>query len=296
MQSFFAFSRLASLLYTPNCEIKPGMVLPEGVKRYALVVEYNGARFQGFQKQASTPNTVQAALEQALSKIAAQPVTLVCAGRTDAGVHATRQVVHFDTTVERPHRAWREGSNTHLPDTVRVQDCYPVPTAFHARFSALARTYRYLTYCSEVRPALLSDLVTWYRQPLDIEAMSSAGQYLLGEHDFSSFRASQCQARNPMRNVERLMLERRGPLIIMEIKANAFLHHMVRNIIGALFEVGRGAKPIEWMAHLLSVCDRRQNAATAPAYGLHFVGVDYPPEFGLSSQPFGPNFLEVSVN
>lgn len=280
------------MIYTPNCEIKPGMALPEGVKRYALTVEYNGASYQGFQKQGSTANTVQAKLEAALSSIAAQPVTLVCAGRTDAGVHATRQMVHFDTTAVRPLRAWREGVNTRLPDSVRVHQCRAMSADFHARFSALARTYRYLTLCNPVRSALLGDMVTCYRQPLDISRMQAAADYLLGEHDFSSFRASQCQAHSPVRRVEYLQIFQQGPLLITEIKANAFLHHMVRNIMGALFEVGRGAKPAEWLAELLSLRDRTRAAPTAAPYGLYFVGVQYPEKFGLPNAPYGPCFIE----
>lgn len=282
------------MIYTPNCEIKPGMTLPDGVKRYALTVEYNGASYQGFQKQGATANTVQAKLEAALSSIAAQPVTLVCAGRTDAGVHATRQVVHFDSSAERPLRAWREGVNTRLPENIRVHQCREVAPEFHARFSALARTYRYLTLCNPVRSALMGDMVTSYRQPLDLARMQAGAGFLVGEHDFSSFRASQCQAHSPVRNVEYLNIVERGPLLITEIKANAFLHHMVRNIMGALFEVGRGAKPPEWVGDLLQLCDRTRGAPTAAPYGLYFVGVSYPDQFAFPSSPYGPCFLETT--
>lgn len=270
------------------------MALPEGVKRYALTIEYNGASYQGFQKQGATDNTVQAKLEAALSSIAAQPVTLVCAGRTDAGVHATRQVVHFDSSAPRALRAWREGVNTRLPENIRVHQCREVSAEFHARFSALARTYRYLTLCNPVRSALLGDMVTCYRQPLDVARMQAAAGYLVGEHDFSSFRASQCQAHSPVRCVEYLNIAERGPLLVTEIRANAFLHHMVRNIMGALFEVGRGAKPPEWVKDLLQWRDRTRGAPTAAPYGLYLVGVNYPPPFGFPNRPYGPCFLETS--
>lgn len=280
------------MIYTPNCEIKPGMSLPNGVQRYALVVEYNGAGYQGFQKQGATANTVQAKLETALSSVAAQPVTVVCAGRTDAGVHATRQVVHFDTAAQRPLRAWREGVNTRLPDSIRVHQCWEVGAEFHARFSALGRIYRYITLCNPVRSALLANLVTCYRQPLDPVLMQQGADCLLGEHDFSSFRASQCQAHSPVRRIEYVQISRQGPLLITEIKANAFLHHMVRNIMGALFEVGRDARPPGWISELRQLRDRTRSAPTAPPYGLYFVGVEYPDAFAFPSMPYGPCFIE----
>lgn len=268
-----------SFFYSPNCEIKPGMALPDGVTRYALVVEYDGSGYQGFQRQASAKRTVQGELEQALSKIAAHPVTLVCAGRTDAGVHATHQVVHFDSTADRSQKAWVEGTNTRLPESIRVRWADKVPGEFHARFSALARTYRYFTYIDSIRSAFLPCRATWLRTPLNVEAMQSGARYLLGEHDFSSFRASQCQAHSPVRRIESVRLVRSGAFVIMEIKANAFLHHMVRNLMGSLYEVGRGSRPPEWIAELLSLKDRNAAAPTAPPHGLYFVGVDYPEQF-----------------
>jgi len=279
--------------YSPNCEIKPGMSLPPGVYRYALVVEYCGAGYQGFQRQASARKTIQGELERALSKIAAQPITLVCAGRTDAGVHATHQVVHFDTSALRDQKAWVEGTNTQLPDSIRVHHAQQVPGEFHARFSALARTYHYLTRISPVRSAFLSENVTWSRWDLDVEAMQLAARALLGEHDFTSFRASGCQARSPVRTIEMIELSRAGAYITLRIKANAFLHHMVRNIMGSLYEVGRGIKPPDWMEHLLQVRDRSQAAATAPPQGLYFVGVDYPEMFGVPSVGPGPAIFET---
>lgn len=268
-----------SFFYSPNCEIKPGMALPEGVTRYALVVEYDGSGYQGFQRQASAKRTVQGELEEALSKIAAHPVTLVCAGRTDAGVHATHQIVHFDSTADRSQKAWVEGTNTRLPDSIRVRWADKVPGEFHARFSALARTYRYFTYIDSIRSAFLPCRATWLRTPLNVEAMQSGARHLLGEHDFSSFRASQCQAHSPVRRIESVRLARSGAFVIMEIKANAFLHHMVRNLMGSLYEVGRGSRPPEWIAELLSLKDRNAAAPTASPHGLYFVGVDYPEQF-----------------
>ena len=269
------------------------MSLPPGVQRYALIVEYSGADYQGFQRQASARRTVQGELEKALSRIAAQPITLVCAGRTDAGVHATHQVVHFDCTAERNERAWLEGTNTHLPDSIRIRYAQQVPGEFHARFSAQARTYHYLTQIDRVRSAFLSANVTWSRQDLDVEAMQIAAQALVGEHDFTSFRASQCQAHSPVRKIEFVELSRRGAYVLMRIKANAFLHHMVRNIMGSLYEVGRGSQPADWMATLLHARDRNRAAATAPAHGLYFVGVDYPAQFHIPSIGRGPGIFEM---
>jgi tRNA pseudouridine38-40 synthase len=278
--------------YSPNCEIKPGMSLPDGVQRVALVVEYCGTPYQGFQRQSSARRTVQGDLELALSKVAAAPITLVCAGRTDAGVHATQQVVHFDTSASRPLKAWVEGVNTHLPDSIRVHHAQNVPPEFHARFSAQARTYRYVTYSGPVRPALLSDCVTWVSHRLDIVAMQAGANSLLGEHDFTSFRATQCQAQSPIRTIEHLQIMQRGPLIVVELRANAFLHHMVRNIMGSLFVVGRGLQPPEWIGQLLKTRNRALAAATAPPFGLYLVGVNYPPELGFTYPPYGPHFLE----
>lgn len=278
--------------YSPNCEIKAGMSLPDGVRRYGLLVEYNGASFQGFQRQASAHSTVQGALEAGLTKVAAAPITLVCAGRTDAGVHASQQVVHFDSSAVRPLKAWVEGVNTHLPASVRVLRAQQVAPEFHARFSAQSRTYRYVTYSARVRPALLHDCVTWVRHDLDVASMIEAAKHLLGEHDFTSFRATQCQARSPVRTIHSIQLRQRGAYLVMEIKANAFLHHMVRNVMGSLFLVGKKTRPPEWLADVLAAKDRKAAAATAPPYGLFFVGVDYPSELDFKVAAYGPHFLE----
>ncbi len=278
-------------VYRRNCELKDGMELPPGVRRYAAAIEYNGAEFRGFQIQASAANTVQAALQIALSNIANEPVVVTCAGRTDAGVHATQQVVHFDTLATRPDRAWIAGTNTQLPDSVRVRWVKSVGFDFHARFSAQARRYRYLIYCNDTRQALLNQQLTWCKYELDVAAMLEGARHLLGEQDFTSFRATQCQAKSPVRNLRSLDIYRRGQLIVLDLKANAFLHHMVRNIVGVLIEVGRGAKPESWVADVLQARDRKAAAATAPSYGLYFVGVDYPEHFQLPKLAPGPVFL-----
>lgn len=277
--------------YKRNCEIKPGMQFPEGMHRIAVGVEYNGADFNGFQKQKSSANTIQARLEDALSRVANEPVTLVCAGRTDAGVHATGQVIHFDTLARRPQKAWIEGVNTHLPDEIRVKWSSAVGPLFHARFSALSRTYRYLILSDPIKTAILQRQVSWTRYVLDLELMQQAGEQLIGEHDFTSFRAAQCQAASPVREVTGLRLFRHGRLIVLEITANAFLHHMVRNIVGTLIDIGRGARPVTWIEDLLAVKDRNLASATGHPFGLYLVAVGYPDEFDLPKRESGPLFL-----
>jgi tRNA pseudouridine38-40 synthase len=278
-------------MYSRNCEIREGICFPDGMHRIALGVEYSGATFQGFQKQASTENTVQAHLERALSDIAQEPITLVCAGRTDAGVHATGQVVHFDTLAERPDKAWVLGANTKMPDEIRIHWAKPVASSFHARFSAASRTYRYLFFNGKVRPATLGKAVSVFSQPLDFDRMAQASTVLLGEHDFSSFRSSQCQARNPVRCIESIRWFQHAQLWVMEIKANAFLHHMVRNIVGSLVEVGKGQKDIAWMERVLAARDRCEAGPTAAPWGLYLVDVGYPNNFELPRHAPGPFFL-----
>ena len=262
--------------YRRNAEVRDINAWPEGMHRVALVVEYVGTAYQGFQRQESAKTTVQGELEKALSVIACEDITLVCAGRTDAGVHATAQVVHFDTLAARPAKAWREGVNTKLPDDIRIQWAGEVPPTFHARFSARARTYRYVLFSNPIRPALLRNNVSWTAHKLDMAAMQQGANYLVGEHDFSSFRARLCQAASPIRRIHHIQFSQQGQFIVMEIKATAFLYNMVRNIVGALIEVGRGAKPPEWIQQALAAQNRTAAAATAPAGGLYFVGVDYP--------------------
>lgn len=278
-------------IYTPNCEIVAGMQLPEGVRRVALSLEYHGGSFRGFQQQEEGVPTVQSALQHALSKVANEPITLACAGRTDAAVHATNQVVHFDTRADRTAKAWTAGVNANLPAGVSIKWAAEVAPEFHARFSARERTYRYIIFNSPFRPALQHDQLTWCREPLDVDRMRAGAQQLIGEHNFNAFRAAQCQARHPVREIKRIDLARRGDLIIIEITANAFLHHMVRNISGVLMRVGKGWANVDWVSEVLASQDRTKAAETAPPYGLYLVHVAYPAQFGLPEFQPGPCFL-----
>lgn len=243
--------------------------------RYALGIEYDGSGFFGWQRL-SHGESVQGAVEAALASIVQHEVDAVCSGRTDAGVHATQQVVHLDTGVERPLRAFVEGTNTRLPPSVRVLWAQPVADAFHARHSARARRYRYRLLNRRVRPALLREHLSWEPRPLDAEAMHRAAQALVGENDFSAFRTAQCQARHPMRDLQHITVRREDEQVIVEVQANAFLHHMVRNIVGSLIVVGRGEQPEAWIAALLAGRDRTVAGPTAPAAGLTFLGPRYP--------------------
>lgn len=248
--------------------------------RLALGIEYDGTGFSGWQRL-SHGTTVQGALEQALSFVADHPVEVTCSGRTDAGVHARCQVVHFDSPSPRDPRAWTLGTNSRLPDEVAVIWVRPVGDDFHARFGARARRYRYRILNRPVRPALDARQVAWERLPLDAGAMHAAGQHLLGENDFSAFRTAACQARSPMRHLHALSVTRDGDEVVVEVQANAFLHHMVRNIVGSLLPVGRGERPVEWLAELLAGRDRTLAGPTASAAGLCFLGPLYPPGCGL---------------
>lgn len=282
--------------YSRNCEVREGTVVPDGMRRVILQLEYDGSPYCGFQRQLTAPNTIQAELELALSKVANESITVVCAGRTDAGVHATSQVVHFDTLAIRPLKAWLQGVNTHLPFSIRVTRAQEVGFDFHARFSACARTYRYIIHVADVRSAHLVNGVTWVKLPqklngLDVNAMQAAASLLLGEHDFTSFRTVHCQAASPVRCMHTAEVKKVGEFIVVQVTANAFLHHMVRNIVGVLLRVGRGELPPSRVSELLELKDRTQAAETAPAAGLYFVGVDYPPEFGIPMDPRGPIFL-----
>ncbi|RUO43811.1 tRNA pseudouridine(38-40) synthase TruA [Aliidiomarina taiwanensis] len=259
-------------------------------KRIALGIEYNGQLYSGWQRQHHA-ETVQACVERALEKITLHPTSVVCAGRTDAGVHATQQVVHFDTPAERPDGAWTMGVNSHLPSDIAVRWVKEVPEDFSARFSAKARRYRYIIYNAPLRPAILNGGVTHVYQALNEVAMHEAAQALLGENDFSSFRAAQCQSHTPFRNVHFVTVERYGAYVVIDIQANAFVHHMVRNIAGALIAVGSGEQPKEWIQHLLDVKDRRLSAATAKPNGLYLVQVHYPEALELPQVPLGPLFL-----
>ncbi|HYM28844.1 MAG TPA: tRNA pseudouridine(38-40) synthase TruA [Steroidobacteraceae bacterium] len=252
--------------------------------RIAVGLEYDGAAYAGWQAQAALC-TVQQVAERALARIAAEPVALVCAGRTDAGVHARGQVAHFDTHAQRTTRGWVLGANSELPADVSLSWAVAVPAHFHARYSASARTYRYLILNRLARPALYARRCAWIHRPLDHERMAAAGARLLGEHDFSAFRSSECQAKSPVRRLERLSVERRGDWISIEVTANAFLHHMMRNIAGLLLAVGRGDAPPEWAGEILAGRDRTRSAATAPAAGLYLMAVRYPAAFALPAAP-----------
>ncbi|WP_145559756.1 tRNA pseudouridine(38-40) synthase TruA [Yersinia bercovieri] len=267
-----------------------GAVAETASLKIALGIEYNGSRYFGWQRQQEV-TSVQACLEAALSKVANAPIGVFCAGRTDAGVHATGQVVHFVTTAVRKDAAWTMGINSHLPGDIAVRWVKTVDEDFHARFSATARRYRYIIFNHRYRPAVLAQGVTHCHQPLDAERMEQAAQCLLGENDFTSFRAVQCQSRTPWRNVKHIKVTRHGAYIVVDIKANAFVHHMVRNIVGSLIEIGCGNQDVTWMAELLALKDRTRAAATAKAEGLYLVSVDYPERFGLPAAPMGPLFL-----
>lgn len=265
--------------------------LPAG-SRIACRIEYDGSRYSGWQAQPHLDvPTVQTTLEAALAQVAATPVRVHCAGRTDTGVHGFAQVVHFDAPVTRSAKAWVLGGNGNLPYDVRLHWAVPVSVDFHARFSALARRYRYVIANTPVRPALLGGQVTWYRHTMDSDLMHQEAQSLLGEQDFSAFRASACQSTSPMRNVQAVSVWRVRDLVVIDITANAFLHHMVRNIAGSLMAVGSGRQDRGWLAGLLAGRDRTVAAETAPPHGLYLVDVVYAPEYGLPESPEGPLLL-----
>jgi tRNA pseudouridine38-40 synthase len=256
-----------------------------GLKRIAIGIQYDGASWQGWQTQPHG-NTVQDRLQAALREFAQEGVIVHCAGRTDAGVHAIEQVAHFDTDIERPMQSWVRGVNTYLPPSIALSWAQPVGEAgdegtFHARFSALARTYHYYLYNTQVRSPLLRGRAGWVFRPLDTEAMHLAAQHLIGDHDFSAFRAAECQALSPIRTMEEIRVARSGDLIRISLTANAFLHHMVRNIVGSLIYVGTGNRPQAWIGELLAGRDRRQAAPTFMPDGLYLAKIDYDPIWQL---------------
>jgi len=248
--------------------------------RLALGVEYDGTRFVGWQTQTSGAS-VQDDLEAALSRVANEPVRAICAGRTDSGVHATGQVVHFDTHARRKPHAWIMGANSYLGHDVNVLWAREVPEDFHARFSATGRSYRYLILNRHYRSALWRHRAAWVHTPLDEQAMHRAAQVLVGEHDFSSFRASGCQARSPVRSVRRISVSRQGQVLELQISANAFLHHMVRNIVGSLIRIGAGKAEESWLGEVLAARDRRRAGVTGLPGGLYLSDVQYDPRFKL---------------
>jgi len=249
-------------------------------RRLAVGLEYDGTRYAGWQSQPGLP-TIQDSLQQALSAVADHPVTAVASGRTDAGVHAVGQVAHFDTTADRPVRGWVLGANTNLPPDIAVNWAVEVERTFNARHTALARVYRYMILRRATRPALLRDRVCWVRAELQFDAMHEAAQALVGEHDFTSFRSAECQSPTAMRHVESISVTRNEAVTTIEVSANAFLQHMVRNIAGTLLQVGAGERPPSWVAETLAARDRARAGITAPAAGLYLWRVRYPPSLQI---------------
>lgn len=260
--------------------------------RYALCVEYAGAAYRGWQIQKEDDvSSVQEEVQKALSRIANSPITVVCAGRTDARVNATYQIIHFDSPIQRADRAWVLGTNSYLPDDIAIQWAKPVNQEFHARFSALERRYRYLIYSNPVKPAIMPKGITWTYKELDVDKMAEAARSLIGEHDFTSYRAVGCQAHSPVRTVKQFDVYRSGQLIVLDVCANAFLHHMIRNFAGVLMSIGCGDAEPQWAKEVLEAKDRRQGGVTAPPFGLYFVDAKYPDEFELPKSEIGPYFL-----
>ncbi|MCK0164055.1 tRNA pseudouridine(38-40) synthase TruA [Marinobacter sp. S6332] len=262
-----------------------------GAGRVALAFEYDGRSFHGWQLQKSGVRSVEAELTKAVEKVADHKVNLVCAGRTDTGVHASYQVAHFETSAIRPLRSWVMGINTALPFDIAVHWAGNAREDFHARFSAVYRRYRYVIYNSPVRPGIQRGQVSWTFRKLDAELMHEAAQALVGEHDFSSFRAAGCQSRTPIRFLEQIKVTRKANFVVIDVQANAFLHHMVRNIAGALMAVGAGNKPSCWIHDILLAKDRRLAGVTAAPHGLYLVDVGYPEGLGIPAAECGPGFL-----
>ena len=258
--------------------------------RLALGLSYSGGAYQGWQSQPSG-QTVQDRLEAALAAFTTQPVATLCAGRTDAGVHGLMQVVHFDTPLQREPFSWVRGTNAHLPADIAVQWAQQVPQDFHARASALARRYAYVVLESPVRPSVEAGRVGWTFRPLDGAAMQAAAQHLIGEHDFTSFRASACQALSPVKQLRRLDIRRSGSYWRFDFEANAFLHHMIRNLMGCLLQVGQGLQPPAWIAEVLAARDRNAAAPTFSPDGLYFLGPVYDARWGLPERTAAYDWL-----
>ncbi|MDC1311387.1 tRNA pseudouridine(38-40) synthase TruA [Burkholderiales bacterium] len=248
--------------------------------RLALGIEYNGSAFFGWQVQ---PNmaTIQGEIERGLSQIAGERIRVFCAGRTDTGVHATYQIVHFDTAVVRPSSAWVRGLNTIISNDISIRWVREVSSDFHARYSAIRRTYRYLLLNRAQRPGLFANNVGWYHKPLDVNAMNYAALVLVGQNDFSAFRSSECQAKSPIRIIEGLSIRSIGDIVVFEITANAFLHHMVRNIVGTLVYIGAGKHSVSWMEDILLSKDRTSAAPTFSSNGLYLTSIDYSSDWGI---------------
>lgn len=263
-----------------------------GGGRVALAFEYDGREFHGWQLQKSGVRSVEAELTKAVSKVADHPVDLVCAGRTDARVHASYQVAHFETPSIRSLRSWVMGINTALPFDISVHWAGNGSDDFHARFSAIYRRYRYVIYNNPVRPGIQRGQVSWTFRELDADRMHKAAQTLVGEHDFSSFRAAGCQSRTPVRFLEQIHVTRKGHFVVIDVQANAFLHHMVRNIAGALMAVGTGKQSLSWIHDILAAKDRTLAGVTAPPHGLYLVDVGYPEGISIPAAECGPAFLK----
>ena len=258
--------------------------------RLALGVSYGGQGYDGWQSQLSG-RTVQDHLQKALTAFAQHPVSTICAGRTDAGVHGLMQVVYFDTLLDRPTNAWVRGPNSLLPDDIAVQWAQPVPASFHARGSAIARRYAYVLLQSPIRPSVERGRIGWAFRPLDEAAMQAAAQRLIGTHDFTSFRASQCQAKTPVKTLRRIDIARRGAYWRFEFEADAFLHHMIRNLMGCLLVVGRGEQPVEWISEVLLARNRKVAAPTFSPDGLYFLGPRYEDHWGLPERTAAYDWL-----
>jgi len=255
--------------------------------RVALGIEYSGEHYCGWQRQKHSPS-IQENLDNVLKNIADQSIKTFCAGRTDTGVHATGQVIHFDIDKPRPTSAWLRGANNQLPNDIAIKWAAEVNNNFHARFSAIDRSYRYVIYNNETPTATLTGKVTWHRRPLQLDLMQHGANELIGKHDFSSFQASSCQANTSIRNITTLKLSQKGKFIFIDITANAFLHHMVRNIVGSLLWIGEERQPPAFMKQILLGLDRTKAPDTAKPTGLYLVRVGYPAEFMLPTQTNQP--------
>jgi len=259
--------------------------------RLAIGIDFNGGAYRGWQTQQDGVRSVQETLEKAISVVADHSVTVIGAGRTDAGVHAAGMVAHFDTDARRSARNWLLGVNTRLPDDIALRWVVPVSDEFHARFKAVARRYRYVIFNHPIRSSQLAGMATWHYHALDLARMQAAAEHLVGVHDFTSFRAIACQSKKAVRDVQFLRLTQKGPLIVLDIQADGFLHHMVRNIVGVLMSVGQGKAEPVWAKEVLEARDRTLGGVTAPADGLYFVDALYPSQFELPKEPLGPVFL-----
>ena len=248
--------------------------------RIAAGIEYCGTKFNGWQRQKHAPS-IQKHVEKALSKVADHPIRIHCAGRTDTGVHALHQVIHFETQTHRENYSWVLGGNANMCDDISMLWAKEVPDNFHARFLATSRTYRYVILNRPTRPAIYSNLVTWERRELDLEKMSLAASALVGEHDFTSYRATSCQAKSPVRVVRRLDIRRVDSYVVLEVEANAFLQHMVRNIVGVLMAIARGEREPQWAKQILLSRNRTMGGVTAPPKGLYLINIEYPEKFNI---------------